>query len=267
MPIAEEMNLRASTREAIRRLEAVSGRRVETRADNTLGVAAKMQVARHDDPFHLISFNPNATLAPDYLICFHCGVILRLFENPPDQRVEFQPVDEGERAVGHLVGRKMSECVRRTTLIQITSRIFVSLMLQLRWVPVGLRVNATIRKECPDLVELQDTFARRQLGENAQILRPDAQEFTPEALYRRLVGMHAAYAEFWARMLNEPKLATPYADAGFGAIGRALVDLADRVDSVPVSDRALTDEWARQLGMTGWYEWVPYTLNPLPDQA
>jgi hypothetical protein len=265
MSIAEEMNLQASTREAIRRVEAVTGRRVQTRPDPTLAAGAKMRMARRDDPFHLISFNPNATLAPDYLICFHCGVILRLFENPPDQRFEFQPVEEGERAVGHLVGRKMSECVRRTTLVQITSRIFVSLMLQLRWVPVGLRVNTAIRQELPDLAELQDASARRQLDENAQILSPEAQEFTPEALYSRLVGMHAAYAEFWARVLNEPRLATPYAEAGFGAIGRALLGMADRLDPAPTSDRALTDEWARELGLTGWYEWVPYTLNPLQE--
>jgi hypothetical protein len=267
MSIAEEMNLQASTREAIRRVETVTGRRVETRADPTLAVSAKMKMAKHDDRFHLISFNPNATLAPDYLICFYCGVILRLFENPPDQRFEFQPVDEGERAVAHLVGQKMSECVRRTTLIQITSRVFVSLMLQLRWVPLGLRVNATIRQEYPGLIDLQDAFARRQLEENAQILGPEARDFTPEALYTRLVGMNAAYAEFWARMLNEPRLATPYADAGFGAMGRALLDVADRVATAPTSDRALVDEWARALGMTGWYEWVPYTLNPLQETA
>jgi hypothetical protein len=265
MSTAQEMKLQASTQEAIRRLEKVTGRRAQTRSDTTLAVAAKIQMARRDDPFHIISINPNATLAPDYLICFHCGVILRLFENPPEARFEFQPVDEGERAVAHLVGRKMSECVRRTTLIQITSRVFVSLMLQLRWVPLGLRVNATIRREYPDLVGLQDAFVRRQLDENARILSPEAQDFTPEALYSRLVGMNAAYAEFWARMLNEPKLATPYADAGFGTAGRALLDATDRLDPAPTSDRALTDEWARVLGMTGWYEWVPYRLNPLKE--
>jgi hypothetical protein len=267
MSSLDEMNLRASTQDAIRRVETVTGRRVQARSDPALAAGAKMTMARRDDSFHVISFNPNATLAPDYSICFHCGVILRLFETPPDQRFEFQPVDQGEKAVAHMVGRKLSECVRRTTLLQITSRIFVSLMLQLRWVPVGLRVNTTLRQEYPDVIELQEVSARRQLEENAQILTPEAQKFTPEALYSRLVGMHAAYAEFWVRVLKEPRLAAPYADAGFGATGRALLDIADRMDPAPTSDRALTDEWARALGLAGWYEWVPYTLNPLHEPA
>src|SRR5437867_2366809 len=83
------MNLRAATREVIKRVEDTTGRPVLVGADATLKVLATVSMARGQAPAHFVTYNPTGNAAPDYLICYQCGFVLRLFANPPSQRFDF----------------------------------------------------------------------------------------------------------------------------------------------------------------------------------
>jgi hypothetical protein len=77
-----KMSFRAATRDVIKRVETTTGRPVLVQADPSLSVLATVKMARGTAPAHLVRFKPGST-APDYLVCFQCGFILRLFANPP----------------------------------------------------------------------------------------------------------------------------------------------------------------------------------------
>ena len=59
---------------------------------------------------------------------------------------------------------------------EFAGRIITGLMLQLRSVPVGLRVDRWSTSTYPSLRDLQRTSIERQLGENAQALSTEVKK-------------------------------------------------------------------------------------------
>lgn len=50
-----------------------------TKQDRSLTLLSAVQVARGPQPMHTIYYNPVTVAEPDYVICYQCGFILRLF--------------------------------------------------------------------------------------------------------------------------------------------------------------------------------------------
>lgn len=82
------MTLREVTRTVIKRVEDASGCSVVVSEDASLKTLAASRIARGANKIHLISFNPSTVSEPDYLICFQCGFILRLFSIPAADRFD-----------------------------------------------------------------------------------------------------------------------------------------------------------------------------------
>src|SRR5262249_48011836 len=147
---------------------------------------ATVTMARGAAAAHLVSFNPAGGLAPDYVICFQCGFIVRLFANPPLERFDF---------VGSRSARsQLLDAVRANPEIpklnlpperieQYTNHLFDGLLTQFRSVPVGLRVDAWLATEYPELRDLQCAYALRQLQDNQQVLSADVRRHSVEPAY------------------------------------------------------------------------------------
>ena len=170
------MRLRAATREVIKRVEDITARPVLVQADASLKVLATVSMARAADPAHFITYNPSGNAEPDYLICFQCGFILRLFANPPSQRFDFAGSESARVRTLEAVSaqpeiRKLQ--LAPAALRQYANYLFDGLMTQLRSVPIGLRVDVWLERDFPELGELQRTFAIRQLQDNQQALSPE----------------------------------------------------------------------------------------------
>ena len=99
------MNLSETTRTVLRLVETRSGIPVNVEPDPSLpvGTLAKVVVARGTLNLHRVSYRPDSSLAPDYLICKQAGYILRLFDTPPEKRFDFAGCSEGVAAVERLV--------------------------------------------------------------------------------------------------------------------------------------------------------------------
>ncbi len=218
-------------------------------------------MARDDDSFHVVTINPHSSLSPDYLIAFQCCFILRLFENPPDQRFDFAPTATGEAAVLRLVREGIGRQMPAETAAKFAAQLFNGLMLQIRSVPLGLRVDTSIRAEYPDLIELQDSFARRQLSDNLQALSAETRKVIPSKIFAPSTMLNAAFSAFWARVWAEPQHGLPYRTQGNLSDGLALLEIFDRTPAAASSDTALIDAWAERLGVRRWYEWIPYRLT------
>jgi hypothetical protein len=80
------MNFRETTRRIISLVEEKTGFPVRVTKDLSLKTLATVRMAREPMPVHMIIYNPSINTAPDYLICYQCGFILRLFSCPPSKR-------------------------------------------------------------------------------------------------------------------------------------------------------------------------------------
>jgi hypothetical protein len=92
------MALREITRAVISLVEKTSGCPVVVSEDASLKTLAASRIARGANRIYSISFNPLAVRKPDYLICYQCGFILRLFGIPAADRVDLAGRRRGVKA-------------------------------------------------------------------------------------------------------------------------------------------------------------------------
>ncbi len=256
------MTLREVSRVVIGLVEKASGCPVVVSEDASLKTLAASRIARGGNKIHAISYNPSAVSEPDYLICYQCGFILRLFGVPAADRVDLAGTVEGRQIVYQLLtapdgpGTKLK--LPPESIATLRDQLFDGLMTQLRSIPIGFRVDAWIMREYPELAQLQRETVMRQIKDNLAALSPDIKKIAPKKVYQSNTIMSAAFAEFWARHYSDPALSLPYKAAGFLKAGNELLALLDQVADAPTADRELIDAWGNHLSLTGWYRWIPY---------
>jgi hypothetical protein len=259
------MSLSHITQAVTEKVGAVSGYPVVVQPDPLLPTLAKVRMARGAVPFHTVFFNSASGLGQEYLICFQCGHILRAFSVPAPGRVDFVGKQSGRDAVGKLIkntiNRQILSALGQAGLDRLRDQMFDGLMPQLRSMPVGLRVDAWITREYPELAEQQREAAARQLNDNAASLQPEVRQMTPPKVYRPSLTMNAAFAEYWAGRMGQPQLTLPYKATNFLDSGKRLLSIFEKVPDDPAEDRRLIDAWAGELGLAGWYEWVPHRVD------
>ena len=247
--------------DATKAVERASGIPVIVQPDPTLKLIARVVIARGTAPAHILLFNPNYGEATDYHIVFQCGYVLRAFQTPAEQRFDIGSTEPSKLETRRL----LADHLRRTGLhlpdavqSQLSEQLYDGLLLQLRSIPIGLRVDAWIRETYPDLADQQKTSAIRQLGENQATLSPQVKAIAPEKIYRASLGMNAALAAFWSRELGDATQVVPFKVAGHLEVGRRLLAIADNEPSESVADRGLIEAWGMELGITGWYAFLPF---------
>jgi len=256
------MTLREVTRTVLKLVEEASGCPMVVNEDRSLMTLAASRIARGVNRIHSISFNPSAVSEPDYLICYQCGFILRLFGNPAADRVDLAGTTEGRQVVHRLLsapdgpGKKLK--LPAESIEALRDQLFDGLMTQLRSIPIGFRVDSWLMREYPELAPLQREMAMRQIKDNLAVLSPDIKKIAPKKVYESNLSMSAAFAGFWARHYADPSLSLPYKAAGYLKVGEELLAILNNVPDGPTSDRDLVDAWGEHLSLTGWYRWVPY---------
>lgn len=251
------MSLLECTRKILQVTEQVSGRPVRVQEDPTLKVLATVRMARGSAPMHLISYRPIPGRMPDYHICYQCGFILRLFETPPESRFDFVPSPEASTKMDAL----LADRALRPEIRSAKDMLLNGLLIQLRSVPIGLRIDDWLWTICPDLRNEQIASCRLQLRDNAQVLAPSVRHSFPKKVVAANTAMNAAFALFWAAKLNEQAVALPYRSVGADGDGRALLEIFESAKPSPSNDHELVDRWAERLGLSGWYQWKAYKLD------
>lgn len=252
-------DLRQTTLALIREAERVSGYPVEVQPDPGLSLPASLAMARGQTPFHTITFNPRVIGEPDYVVCVQCAFILRHFAPKPDARVDLGSSERGRTTTGELVQRMIQQGRMPLPVEQadtFAAHLLGGLGTQLRSIPVQLRVDDWLGREHPELRDAQVTDVRRQLLNDEKALKAQGQ--VPAKIVRASLSMNAAAALYWAGALADDTIAAPYRQTGFSMAGRGLLKAWHRIDAEPTSDRTLIDAWAHELGIAGWFDWVPY---------
>jgi hypothetical protein len=248
--------LMPTTRTILRQVEEKTGKGIQFIRDDQMTMLATLQIARNGADFHILRYQPSNDPI-DYLVAFQAGFVLRLFDNPPNQRFDFAPKSDAPTKIETLLlkGKTLTgEDARR--LPEAAGMITQWAFLNLRSLPIGMRIDQWIATAHPDLRDLQAKSIEFQQHQNATLLSTKIKGFEIPV---SLMGPIAAYAMFADRLANNGTYAIPFEAIGLHEQGNTLLERWDSTPSDATHDRALVDAWAKACGLEGWYDWLDYT--------
>ncbi len=224
------------TQALIDEAEIRSGNPVHVIVDRDLAVSATIRMARHGVRQHIVQVKPSK--ASDYFIANQILFMLRMVELPENQRFDFSPNDAGATAMAEIVrSAPMAEDVVGPDGTSISDGLAKWALMQVRSIPIGMRVDQKIFRDMPSLRASLETGIGEQNRDNLSAIQR-AQGLVP------LPEQH-----FWPAAAEA---------MGFNDGGRELLRLYDEVPGDPSHDKQLVDAWAGRLGLSAWYHWIPY---------
>lgn len=249
------LNLRAATKGILARVQERTGKSIQFMRDEQLKVLATLQMARNGAGFHVLRYSPsNEPL--DYLIVYQAGYVLRLFENEPSERFDFAPKPDAGKEVAALVAPTLSMSpADREVLPKFSDAVAQWALMTLRSLPIGLRIDRWIADEYPELKELQRDSIAVQQQQNMGVVAFKMAKLTVPTTLLALPAAHALFADL---LDADASFAVPFEATGLLSLGKELMRVWDEVPADAAHDRELVDRWAHALGMTGWYDWIPY---------
>lgn len=248
-------HLRAATKGILKRVEEQTGKSIQFMRDEKLSLLATLQMARNGADYHVLRYRPSDEPL-DYLVAYQAGFVLRLFENEPAKRFDFAPDPAAGRNVEPLLatGQALSADDKKV-LPEFAKFVAQWALMNLRSLPIGMRIDTWIATEHPELRELQLSSLALQQQQNMDLLSYKLGKLT---IPTTLMGAIAAYALFVDRLAGTGAYAIPFEAAGALGQGQELLSLWDTVPTDAQHDRELVDAWAAASGMTNWFSWIPY---------
>lgn len=252
---------RSEVEDVLKLVEEQSGTRVEIVPDPGLQTYASVRMARGHMHAHILTYNPDKP-GTDYHIAYQCGFILRLFEARAEERFELAGNSHGKQfarqQLGGQDGVAKSLGLPESAVEQLATQMSSGLIVQLRSYPVGIRIDQWIRNSYPGLHEAQERSIDQQQRENARMLAPQIKQMTPSLIFSGNASMNAAYALFCDKLLGKAQYTVSYRSVGYEESGNKLLEMCDSITSDSRHDVELIDTWGRELGVSDWYEWVPF---------
>lgn len=129
--------------------------------------------------------------------------------------------------------------------------------------PVDIRVEQWIYDNFPSVRAAQSNFLRSEIIgiEEALADDPELDSQLPTIIIRRK-AMTAARAFHTANLLGNKLLLGSYVNSEIMKLGERLVQsVLDPVDEGHRSDMCAIDNWAKKLGMVGWYQWIQHDAS------
>ncbi len=241
------------------KLTAASGKPVLVQRDPNCSGHASINIASADDAAHVLRYKPAFEPELPYLTAFQCGLALRTINATPTKRFDLTSMPNLQADVQRLVSDHLDQSksnIPAAMVPQLVAQFANGLGLQLRSMPVAIRVDAMLFDDYPSLRPLQRSSIERQLQEAMQALGPVVKAIAPKVIVDANVGMSTAFAKFWAKCWGEPQVALPFIAAGYNEIGNQLISLIDSIPNSPDADRELVESWINQLQLGHWFRTI-----------
>ena len=248
------LKLLPETTNLVAQLEQLSDRPIEFMRVDSLPVLASIKIARNGASYHILQYRPSNDPL-DYYVAQQIGIALRMFEQPDGQRFDFSSDGSGEKNLESIIktSSNLSNEDRKLLPVFVKS-VHQWALMQLRSIPIGMRVDAWLFESFPNMREAikiglaeQQQMNAKALGMQVGGLMPPLSQFAPAT----------AFALFTDRMLGT-SYAIPFKAAGALEDGKLLLNIFDQMQKSSAYDIQLVNAWANQLGMKGWYQWIPY---------
>lgn len=250
------MDLREVQKQFIERVEAASGKPLILQSDSVFPGHATIKIATKEQPAHLLLYKPEQESVLPYLVAYECEFALRMIQAAPSAPFTLASKPNMYSEVLELMQRhhKGRDDVSDSAIPQLAKRFGDGLGLQLRSMPIALRIDKQLHDAHPELTELQHESIDRQLQENMGALSPRGKLLAPDEIIRPNASMNAAFAKFFAGLWKAPMVFAPYVAAGYGDAGSALLAYQEQIPASSDHDRELVDAWAKQTGLDRWFE-------------
>jgi hypothetical protein len=248
-----------AARQIEEKLTAASGKPILMQQDPNCSGHASIKIASEEDPAHVLRFKRELESELPYLSAFQCGLALRSIQAKTVSRFDLASTPAMGQEVKRLIEdhlRKTASPIPMSMVPQLCQQLGQGLGLQLRSMPIAIRVDEWLYRDFPALAELQRKSIERQLQEAMHALGPSVRAFAPQRIIDANVGMSCAFAKFWAAIWQEPEVAIPFTSAGYGKIGDELLGLVQELDRSPDGDRELVNQWTAHLGLAGWFQTI-----------
>ena len=250
------MDLRRLQQQFIERVEEASGKPVILLKDSNFAGHATIKIASKDQPAHLLRYKPEQESVLPYLVAYECESALRTIQADPASQFNLASKPNMLPEVLELMQRhhQGKDDIPSHLVPQLAKQFGNGLGLQLRSMPITMRVDKLIHDAHPELSELQHESIDRQLQENMGALSPRAKVLSPDEIIRPNATMNAAFAKFFAVLWNAPMVFAPYVAAGYGEAATTLFALHEQIPVSSSHDRELVDAWAKCTGLDRWFE-------------
>ena len=192
-------------------------------------VISQLKIARDGADRHVLTYWTGGDEI-DYTIAQQCGFVLRLYALPPERRFNFagDPAAAAKKmslllATGLLPGAS-EHSADSVALPKVADLVANWLLITLRSLPIGMRIDNWIHASYPELREQQQKNLTRQQEENAGHV---AWRHGNLRIFPQYLALDSASAQFTDRLLGSDYFASPYRAAGLLADGKALLSTWD----------------------------------------
>ena len=253
---AFSLDLRELQNQFIERVEAASGKPVILLSDPKFAGHATIKIATKDQPAHLLRYKPEQVEVLPYLVAYECEFAIRTIKADPSTQFNLASKPNMLKEVLELMQRhhQGKDDIPSHMVPQFAKQFGNGLGLQLRSMPITIRIDKLLHDAHPELTELQHESIDRQLQENMGALSPRAKVLTPDEIVRPNASMNAAFAKFFAGLWNAPMVFAPYVATGYGEAASALLAFHEQIPASSDHDRELVDAWAKYTGLDRWFE-------------
>jgi len=245
----------------LQRVWRKSGCQLQIREYPVLEFDSELQLAKPGHSAHTLSYLANYRRHLPHFVVNSCFKILRVWKAPAEER--YVPASQVGMTLPEPYHRELVQKLEllpqgdREQYAEQTSRFLAgALARQLTSFPVDLRVEDEIRRTWPMQEEGQRAYLKCQVNDFLHTLDEGLLRLVPEGVYRASTAMNIAFTVSAAELVGvslDPKVRQ---HCSRGLAEQLLHHLKTISEQGIRGDRLLTDAWAHELRLEGWYEWV-----------
>lgn len=253
-----ELELPDYCSELLKKVEEKTGYPLRIIEKEILEFDSVLKVATSKRPYHQLTYLTAYSKHRNHFIVNNSFKILRLWKVPAEERL--MPATEiGRRLPDNEhreLAKKLSLGAEDEFVQKMSCFIYGGLARQLTSFPVDLQVEKEVSQSFPEHSGKQLSYLQNQVKDFLPTLDEQMLSTIPERIYRASTAMNIAFAETAAELAGVRPGSVFRHHSSRKLAERLLEDLKEVKEPGYRGDIKLTDAWARELGLVGWYEWV-----------
>lgn len=247
-------------KDVIDQIQQLTGKKIFVTEDASLQPHANLKLAGPSDAAHVFRYRSSLKPQLPYLMASQAGLVLRILQAEPENRFDLRSSPKLPREFQNLTSAQLQKndlALDPDALIQLAGIYQKAIGLQVRSIPISLRVDEHIRQQYPALRDMQRACTIQHLQEGIATLAPNVRKNIPDEIFHPSASMNAALADYWGKVFGDDSLVVGYQATGFLDVGVQLLQQFDEIPSDANNDRQLVQSWIEILGLQKWFFTTP----------
>lgn len=244
------------TKQLIRKVEEVTGYKVNIERESISGANARMLSAAPGRPSHVIYVAEDKVALADYIVANQCVMLLTMWSHPKGVAQFTALNDKVDYAIRKLENWKGFSGIDRKRVEQVTRMLITGLLQQLNSTPGELLAIEYCYRHCPSLHIQQEQVLATDFRKYSASFRSDNKKLLPPEIFEKNQSMCAAMGLLWVELSGKRSILVPYDSVGLTKKGAEL--LADYHATTGTDGERMTatvDAWADKLYLRTLFQW------------